>query len=90
MQRRMLPILVLTALLLCLLVAGYFFWLHGRSEEKGKEKFQQALTEIVNEDPSANNPCLGTSVLRDHSYAELSVMSVADIKKMIPRNGSVC
>jgi hypothetical protein len=68
---------------------GNIIYDNQQAEKRGKEKFYQAISEIMSENPELDNPCLGTHVIRWNSYAELDKKSVDEIKqiaKQAPRD----
>ena len=56
----------------------------------GKSKFQKAILEVRAANPTVDNPCLGYSVLRSHSYAELFWTSDSEIVSMIMKDQGSC
>lgn len=82
-----------TALLIVVLLAGFFgynYFASRQNKHKGQEKFSKALSELRTENPSVDNPCLGTSVLRSHSYAELSSKTIEEIKDLAKKDPGSC
>ena len=86
MKKKTVLIIVILLFLTAGLVAGKLF-LDDQATQRGEARFLQALSEARS---SADNPCLGTSVLRWHSYKELGGMSVGEIKEQILRDSGSC
>lgn len=53
----------------------------SNNEQAGHEKFNKAISELRAE-KQYDNPCLGTSVLRKYSYAELNNKTIEEIKEL--------
>src|SRR4051812_29643562 len=71
-------------------IVGFRFLSNQRDEQSGKNKLSQAIAELRATDPQIDNPCLGTSVTREHSFAELSKQSIEEIKQEIQKDPGSC
>lgn len=60
------------------------------SEQAGKEKLRTAVFQLKVEDPKMDNPCLGVSVTRQHTYSELNEKSVSEIKELAKKDPGSC
>lgn len=86
MKKKTVLIIIVLLFVSAGLVAGKLY-LDGQATRNGEVRFLQALSEARS---SADNPCLGASVLRRHSYKELGSMSVGEIKELILRDPGSC
>lgn len=68
---------VITGLLLYLLNAS------------GEAKFLSAVKE-VDASSQVRNPCLGTTFLRHHSYLEIGLMSIEEVKNELNNDPGLC
>jgi|GEM_PF-4737770 len=62
----------------------------SRNKQAGQEKFNKAMSELRMSTPQYNNPCLGSSILRDYSYSELSKKSIVEIKELAKMDLGSC
>jgi hypothetical protein len=74
------------------LIAGLIYAVYNVAMSSGRSKFINAISDLraTNPDPIVNNPCLGTSVLRNYSYIELSQKSEYEIKRLIMEDPGSC
>jgi hypothetical protein len=90
MQRKKVITVILIITVLLAGLFGYNYLVSRKNERAGKEKFSKAITELRTEGDSFDNPCLGTSVLRQYSYDELSNKSIDEIKDLAKRDPGSC
>jgi hypothetical protein len=81
-------ILISMLVVLAVVAAGAVYG--ALSEQAGKEKLRTAVFQLKVEDPKLDNPCLGASVTRQHTYAELNQKSVSEIKELAKKDPGSC
>ena len=71
-----LTVIMVTIILVSVGAIGYVFYANEQTEKRGREKFQQAISEIIVENPEYNNPCLGAHVKRQYAFSDLDKKTI--------------
>lgn len=90
MKKKNIVIIVLIAVVLIGTVFAFRLMADHRNEREGQEKFANALSELRTSEPQYDNPCLGTSVLRNFSYTELNRKTLIEIKNLAKMDPGSC
>lgn len=85
-------IVIIAGLLLVVVIAGltYKAVTDNGNREAGLAKFKQALAQVIEEQPSINNPCIGKSVTRNYSFEELNRKSLDEVKTLVLKDPGSC
>lgn len=81
-------IIVMALIVLATVGAGGVY--RALTEQAGKEKLRTAMFQLKVEEPKMDNPCLGVSVTRQHTYYELNQKSVSEIKELAKKDSGSC
>jgi hypothetical protein len=82
MKNKTFVVIGLITIILLGTVIAYKLMVDRKNEREGQEKFTNAISELLSTEPQFNNPCLGTSVLRNYSFSELNSKTTNEIKDL--------
>ncbi len=89
MKNKTLVIGVAITTVVALTVLAAVYYMATNSEQAGRDKFVQAISELRT-DKQYDNPCLGTSVLRGYTYTQLGQKTVEQIKELAKQHPGDC